>query len=124
MIEGVLESLAEMIQQHLPEGVTLLPRDWKGETTRVWLSFAVSRQAECNEKFDLKGFLISKLNNSLTAIRRRRNIKELRLTHRLRVEIVQNWPDKTKFYFHIEFANDDRKARDESEGGGSAAQEA
>lgn len=113
-----------MILQDLPEGVTLLPRDWEGETTRVWLMFAVSHQAEYNEKFDLKGFLISKLNNSLTAIRRRRNIKELRLTHRLRVEIDPNGLDKTKFYFHIEFANDDRKARDEGEGGGSAAQEA
>lgn len=106
MIEGVLESLAGMIQQHLPEGVTLLPRDWEGETTRVWLSFSVSRQAEYNEKFDLKGFLISKLNNSLTAIRRRRNIKELRLTHRLRLEIDPNGLDVTKFYFHVEFANE------------------
>ena len=102
-----MESLAEMIQQDLPEGVTLLPRDWEGETTRVKLTFAVSRQAAYNEKFDLRGFLIAKLQNALTAIRHRRNIKELRLTHRLSMVIdTGNGHEKMKVYFHVEFANE------------------
>lgn len=102
-----MESLAEMIQQDLPEGVTLLPRDWEGETTRVKLTFAVSRQAAYNEKFDLRGFIIAKLKNALTAIRHRRNIKELRLTHRLNMEIVDlSGQEKIKVYFHVEFANE------------------
>lgn len=102
-----MESLAEMIQQDLPEGVTLLPRDWEGETTRVKLTFAVSRQAAYNEKFDLRGFLIAKLQNALTAIRHRRNIKELRLTHRLGMVIdAGNGHEKMEVYFHVEFANE------------------
>lgn len=102
-----MESLAEMIQQDLPEGVTLLPRDWEGETTRVKLTFAVSRQAAYNEKFDLRGFLINKLKNSLTAIRHRQHIKELRLTHRLGMVIdTLSRQKKMKISFHVEFANE------------------
>ena len=110
MIEGKLpcmESLAEMIQQDLPEGVTLLPRDWEGETTRVMLKFAVSQQAVKNEKFDVIGFIKAKLGNSLIAIRHRRHINELRLTHRLSMEIVDlSGQEKIKVYFHVEFANE------------------
>lgn len=110
MIEGELpcmESLAEMIQQDLPEGVTLLPCDWEGETTRVRLKFAISRQAVDNEKFDLSGFIIAKLSNSLIAIRHRRHIKELRLTHRLSMQIDDlSGQEKIKVYFHVEFANE------------------
>ena len=96
-----------MIQQDLPEGVTLLPRDWEGETTRVKLTFAVSRQAVYNEKFDLRGFLIAKLRNALTAIRHRRHIKELRLTHRLGMVIdTLSGHEKMKVYFHVEYANE------------------
>ena len=110
MIEGKLpcmESLAEMIQQDLPEGVTLLPRDWEGETTRVMLKFAVSQQAVKNEKFDVIGFIKAKLGNSLIAIRHRRHIKELRLTHRLSMQIDDlSGQEKIKVYFHVEFANE------------------
>lgn len=110
MIGGELpciESLAEMIQQDLPEGVTLLPRDWEGETTRVMLKFAVSQQAVKNEKFDVIGFIKAKLGNSLIAIRHRRLIKELRLTHRLSMEIVDlSGQEKIKVYFHVEFAKE------------------
>ena len=110
MIGGELpciESLAEMIQQDLPEGVMLLPRDWEGETTRVMLKFAVSQQAVKNEKFDVIGFIKAKLGNSLIAIRHRRHIKELRLTNRLSMEIVDlSGQEKIKVYFHVEFANE------------------
>ncbi len=110
MIEGELpcmESLAEMIQQDFPEGVTLLPRDWEGMTTRVMLTFAVSRQAVNNEKFDLREFLIAKLRNSLTAIRHRRNIKELSLTHRLGMVIDErSGHEKIEVRFHVEFAKE------------------
>ena len=102
-----MESLAEMIQKDLPEGLTLLPRDWEGETTRVRLKFAVSQQAVKNEKFDVIGFIKAKLSNSLIAIRHRRHIKELRLTHRLSMEIVElSGQEKIKVYFHVEFANE------------------
>ena len=102
-----MESLAEMIQQDLPEGVTLLPRDWEGETTRVMLKFAVSQQAVKNEKFDVIGFIKAKLGNSLIAIRHRRHIKELRLTHRLSMQIDDlSGQEKINVYFHVEFANE------------------
>ena len=102
-----MESLAEMIQQDLPEGVTLLPRDWEGETTMVMLKFAVSQQAVKNEKFDVIGFIKAKLGNSLIAIRHRRHIKELRLTHRLSMQIDDlSGQEKIKVYFHVEFANE------------------
>ena len=100
-------SVEEMFLKDLPEGVTLLPRNFEGETTRVMLKFAVSQQAVNNEKFDLNGFIKAKLDNTLTAIRHRRNIKELRLTHRFHCIIDPKVePEKTKVYFHIEYAKD------------------
>ena len=100
-------SVEEMFLKDLPEGVTLLPNDWEGETTRVTLKFAVSQQAVKNEKFDLKGFIKAKLDNTLTAIRQRRNIKELRLTRLLQVVIdPKSGHEKTQIYFHIEYANE------------------
>ena len=100
-------SVEEMFLKDLPEGVTLLPSDWEGETTRVTLKFAVSQQAVNNEKFDLNGFIKAKLDRTLTAIRQRRNIKELRLTRRLQVVIdAMSDREKTQIYFHIEYANE------------------
>ena len=100
-------SVEEMFLKDLPEGVTLLASDWEGETTRVTLKFAVSQQAVKNEKFDLKGFIKAKLDNTLTAIRQRRNIKELRLTRRLQVVIdAMSVREKTQIYFHIEYAKE------------------
>lgn len=100
-------SVEEMLLKYLPEGVTLLPHYYEGETTRVMLKFAVSQQAVKNEKFDLTGFIKAKLDRTLTAIRHRRNIKELRLTHRFLVVVYPNSDrDKTQIYFHIEYANE------------------
>jgi hypothetical protein len=100
-------SVEEMFLKDLPEGVTLLPSDWEGETTRVMLNFAVSHQAVNNKKFDLNGFIKAKLDNTLTAIRHRRNMKELRLTRRLQVIIdPKSGHENTQIYFHIEYANE------------------
>jgi hypothetical protein len=100
-------SVEEMFLKDLPEGVTLLPHYFKGETTRVMLKFAVSQQAVNNKKFDLERFIKAKLDNTLTAIRHRRNIKELRLIRRLKVVIdPKSGREKTKIYFHIEYANE------------------
>ena len=96
-----------MFLKDLPEGVTLLPHNYDGPTTRAEIMFAVSQQAVKNEKFDLAGFIKGKFDNTLTAIRRRRNIKELRLTRRLMMVIdPKSGPEKTKIYFHIEYANE------------------
>ena len=100
-------SVEETFLKDLPEGVTLLPPNFDGETTRVVLKFAVSQQAVNNEKFDINGFIQAKLDNTLTAIRHRRNIKELRLTRRLQVFIdPKSGREKTQIYFHIEYANE------------------
>jgi hypothetical protein len=100
-------SVEKAFLKDLPAGVTLLPDNFEGETTRVRLKFAVSQQAVNNEKFDLNGFIKTKLDNTLTAIRHRRNIKELRLTRRLQVVIdPKSGHEKTQIYFHIEYANE------------------
>ena len=100
-------SVDEIFLKDLPEGVTLLPHNFEGETTRVMLKFAVSQQAVNNKKFDLNGFIKAKLDNMLTAIRHRRNIKELRLTPPLQVVIdLMSGHKKTQIYFYIEYANE------------------
>lgn len=97
----------EMFLKDLPKGVTLLPRNFEGETTSVMLKFSVSQQAVNNEKFDLNGFIKAKLDNTLTVIRRRRNIKELRLTRQLQAVIdPKSGREKTQIYFHINYANE------------------
>ena len=58
-------------------------------------------------KFDVEGFIRAKLHNTLTDIRQRRGIKELRLTHRFYCIIDPKVdPEKAKVYFHIEYAKD------------------
>jgi hypothetical protein len=100
-------SVEEMLLKDLPEGVTLLPHNFEGETTRVMLKFAISQQAVNNKKFDLKGFIKAKLDNSLTAIRHRRNIDELRLSRRIIVMIDPiSGLKKPQIYFHIEYAKE------------------
>ena len=100
-------SVEEMFLKDLPEGVTLLPHNFEGDTTRVKLKFSVSQQAVNNEKFDLEGFIKAKLDRTLTAIRHRRNIKELRLIRRLQVVIdPKSGREKTKICIHIEYANE------------------
>lgn len=100
-------TIKDMFLDVLPEGVTLLPEDWEGDTTRVTATLAISQQAIKNKKFDEQGFIKKKFDNTLTAIRHRRNIKELRLTRRLQVVInPKSGREKTEIYFHIEYANE------------------
>jgi hypothetical protein len=97
----------EMFLKDLPEMVTLLPHYFEGETTRVLLKFAVSKQAVNNENFDLNGFIKAKFDNALTSLRHIRNIKELRLTRRFQVVIdPKSGREKTHIYIHIEYANE------------------
>ena len=100
-------TVQDMFLNELPQGVTLLPEDWEGETVRLTAKFAISQQAIKNMKFDVEGFIRAKLHNTLTAIRQRRGIKELRLTHRFHCIIDPKVePEKTQIYFHIEYAKD------------------
>ena len=93
-----------MLLKDLPPDVTLLPKDWDGETTRAYLKFAVTDQAVKNKKFDLQGFIKGKFDVSLMAIKRRRCLKELRLTHRLCVIIdPKSDREKTKIFIHLEY---------------------
>ena len=104
--EGIL-SVEDMFLKELPPGVTLLPKDWEGETTRAYLKFAVSDQAVKNKKFDLQGFIKGKFDVSLMAIKRRRCLKELRLTRRMCVIIYpKSDNEKTKIFIHIEYARE------------------
>lgn len=101
MIEDILLS-------DLPASVTLLHKKWEGETTRVMLKFAVSRQAVNNKKFDLRGFIKAKFDNALTAIRRRRGFDGLRLKRQLRMDIDPNRGNgKTMVYIFIEYAKEE-----------------
>lgn len=98
-------SAEELLLKDLPHGVTLLPHDFEGETTRVMFEFAVSKQTVNNPKFDTDGFIKAKFDNALTAFRHRQNIKELHLSRRFHVVIdPENERDKTQIYIHIEYA--------------------
>ena len=106
MSEEIL-SVEDMFLKDLPPGVTLLPKDWEGDTTRAYLKFAVSDQAVKNKKFDLHGFIKGKFDVSLMAIKRRRCLKELRLTRRMCVIIDPKTDnEKTKIFIHIEYAKE------------------
>ena len=100
-------SAEDLFLKDLPPCVSLLPNDWEGETTRVKMTFAVSRQAVNNEKFDVQGFIKAKFDNTLKAIRHRRGIDELRLTRRISVTIdPMSGREKVQIYIHIEYANE------------------
>lgn len=97
-------SVEDMFLKDLPPGVTLLPKDWEGETTRVYINFAVSNQAIKNEKFDLQGFIKGKFDVSLMAIKRRKGLKEFRLKHWLHVTIYPEHASKrTHIYIFLEY---------------------
>ena len=106
-IKSRLALIDDRFLEDLPDGVTLLPKDWSGETTRIVMNFPVSTQAFKNPKFDLQGFIKAKFDNTLKAIRQRRHIDELRLARRLRVTIdPKSTPEKTQVHFHIEYAKE------------------
>ena len=100
-------SAEDIFFKDLPPGVTMLPKDWEGDTTRVYMNFAVSDQAVKNEKFDLQGFIKGKFDVSLMAIKRRKGLKELRLKHWLHVTIDPEHPSKrTHIYIFVEYAKE------------------
>ena len=88
----------------IPDWIKILPKDWKGETTRATIHFAVSNQAIENTKFDLIGFVSAKFKMALKTLRKKHEKTELCLTQRFTatVDTVQA-ADKTFFFFHIEF---------------------
>jgi hypothetical protein len=110
MDEGIMvftPTAADVFLNELPPGVTLLPEEWHGETVIVKAKFAISQQAIKNAKFDVEGFIKAKFNNTLTAIRHRRGIKELRLPRRLCVILdPKKGSEKTKIYFYFEYVKE------------------
>ena len=95
----------DLLLVNLPEGVTLLPEDWDGKSERVWMRLTLSKQAIENEKFPMRAFVKAKFNNSLTAIRKRKNMEQLCLTHYFCMT-VDTVSDKraTIFHIYIEYA--------------------
>ena len=95
-----MPTVADLLLVNLPDCVELLPEDWEGKTERAWIRLTVSQQAVNNPKFSLRGFVKSKFNNSLSAIRKRRNVEKLCMTHYLAVTVDQV-SDKERVIFHI-----------------------
>jgi hypothetical protein len=88
----------------MPDWIKILPKDWKGETTRANIHLAVSNLAIENAKFDLMAFVSTKFKSALNTIRKKHEKSELCLTQRftLTVDTMQA-ADKTFLFFHIEF---------------------
>lgn len=108
MIDGAFNTeypkAEDLFLNDLPDGVTLLPDDWEGPTTRMAFRSTVSNDAIENEEFDLRGFLKDGFNNVLTAIRKDKGLDVLSLTHRMSVSTDRiSDPQKTHFDFHIEY---------------------
>lgn len=98
-------SVEDMLLKDLPPGVSLLPKDWEGETTRVYMNFDVSNQAVKNEKLDLQGFIKGKFDVLLMDIKRRNGLEELLLKPWLNVTIDQEHASKrTHIYIFLEYA--------------------
>lgn len=96
------EKLEDILFVGLPEFVNILPEDWEGNTVRELIKIRVSKQAIENDEFDLRGFVKSKFNNSLKAIRKRKNVEKLCLTHHLSVIIVGMSDKVSTIFVHIE----------------------
>ena len=106
-IKSRLALIDDRFLEDLPDGVTLLPKDWSGETTRMVMNFSVSTQAFKNPKFDLQGFIKTKFNITLSVIRRKKYLENLRLTHRLYTDVFNTEdPETLRVYIHIEYAKD------------------
>ena len=110
VIEGGWQSVTsaeDLFLKDLPPCVSLLPNDWKGETTMVMIKFAISRQAVINEKFDVIAFIKAKFDNTLKEIRYSCGIDELRLTRRISLTIdPMSGREKVQIYIHTEYANE------------------
>ena len=106
-------SAEDLFLKDLPQGVTLLPKNWEGDTTRAELKFGVSRQAIENERFDLQGFIKKKFNIALTAIRNRKGVKELRLAQKIRMVVNQySSHKKTHILIFIAYEQETNKDHD------------
>ena len=99
-LETGVPTIEDLLLVNLPEGVTLLPEDWEGKTERAWMRLTLSKQAIENEKFPLRAFVKSKFNNSLTALRKRKNFEQLSLLRRMTLSI-DTVSDKHVTIFHI-----------------------
>ena len=99
-LETGVPTIDDMLLVNLPEGVTLLPENWEGKSERAWMRLTLSKQAIENEKFPMRAFVKAKFNNSLTAIRKRKNMEQLCLTHYFCMT-VDTVSDKRAAIFHI-----------------------
>ena len=104
-IETNIQTLEDLLFVELPECMTILPEDWDGKTERALIKFRVSKQAVDNDEFDLRGYVKSKFNNALKAIRKRKNIEKLCITHYLNmaVDSVSDM-DSIIIYIHIKYS--------------------
>ena len=95
-----IQTIEDLLMVNLPEGVTLLPEDWEGKTERAWIRLTLSKQAIENDKFPMRAFIKSKFNNSLTALRKRKKLEQLCMTHYFTMT-VDTASDKHVAVFHI-----------------------
>ena len=104
-LETGVPTIEDLLLVNLPEGVTLLPEDWEGKSERAWMRLTLSKQAIENEKFPMRAFVKAKFNSSLTAIRKRKNMEQLCLTHHfcMTVDPVSD-KNVTIFHIYIEYA--------------------
>ena len=104
-LETGVPTIEDLLLVNLPEGVTLLPEDWEGKSERAWMRLTLSKQAIENEKFPMRAFVKAKFNNSLTVIRKRKNMEQLCLTHYfcMTVDPVSD-KNVTIFHIYIEYA--------------------
>jgi len=101
---GMPITLAYLIGD-IPYWVKFLPKDWEGETIRAVVTFAVSKLAIENAKFDLKGFVSEKFVLGLRVIKNKHRKDELYLSRNYNATIDDfRDKEKTYFYFHVEFA--------------------
>jgi len=97
-----MPTVEDLLLVNMPDCVELLPEDWKGKTERAWMRLTLSKQAIENEKFPLRAFVKSKFNNALRALRKRKKIEKLCLTHYLFMSVDQV-SDKKVAIIHIYF---------------------
>lgn len=96
-------SLNEVLLQEPPVGVSVLPKDWKGETVRAMLTLPISQRAYKNKKFDVWGFIRKKFYAGLARIRRIKDIQEVCIAN---CEMLVDSTDKEiiKIYISVDYA--------------------
>jgi hypothetical protein len=100
-----MPTIDDLLLVNLPDGVTLLPEDWEGKSERAWMRLTLSKQAIENEKFPLRAFIKSKFNNSLTALRKKKKMEQLCMTHHFTITVDQvSDKNVTIFHIYIEYA--------------------